>query len=159
MKGKVMKNTLDYCLLGLIVCIGLGLMGFNAVRGWAECPNFGTESVRCPDAPPDYDNGDCGLQFVGGVLTVKGGMLSASNVNILKENVEGYAISSNQSTRCYRKKICGIAELPYSLQLWNDMDRIVGLDKYRDGNVIKYSTTTYNDVDYFPSYEASPCAG
>ena len=35
-----MKNTLDHCLLGLVVCIGLGLVGFNATWSLAAiCPN------------------------------------------------------------------------------------------------------------------------
>ena len=74
-----MKNSWDYCLLGLVVCIGLGLAGFNAVWSWADCPNSKGAPAMCTSCQNTYSQcqvrskmGESGFEYYceGGGLMV-----------------------------------------------------------------------------------------
>lgn len=58
-----MKNALDYCLLGLVVCIGLGLMGVNVVLVLAQCPDSQEGPGMCSSCQHTYQ--ECAFISVG----------------------------------------------------------------------------------------------
>jgi len=152
-----MKNTLDHCLLGLIVCIGLGLMGFNAVWSWAQCPNYGTERIRCPTAPPDIFNGTCGIEYNGINYVPTGGTRSALNINGLKQ-VEGYAITANETAPCYFIQICILVTESYNATKYAQLKaRGVNVIHITNTNELIYPDHLFQYFTHFPSYTASPC--
>ena len=82
-KGKVMKNSWDYCLLSLVVFIGLGLAGFNAVWSWADCPNQKEAYGICTSCSELYFPCNPGLvdpsNPLSGLICTGGGLQVNSN--------------------------------------------------------------------------------
>ena len=103
-KGKTMKNVWDRCLLGLVVCIGLGLAGFNVVLVVAQCPDEKPEIFPCtsdtclPGCPiwPEVDiDGKVSCQGTDGGAVAWGNFTTISVPNSNKQ-----AIKTNKLAPC-----------------------------------------------------------
>jgi len=151
-KGKVMKNSFDYCLLGLIVCIGLGLMGFNAVLVLAQCRNemvvtgpctTDTCLVACPIKAPIV-NGEFKCPEIDGAAVAEGKFASEVDSNSYKQAFKNEKLAA-----------CTIIITKEDCQLWTRTTELPSGAYEVQGfcEVMVEGTTMYEEVEY----EEEPC--